>query len=119
MRLLACENIPRVVVDALRQSSHHIQWVRRIMPGATDVDVLERAVGEARLALTFDIELAITAARRHMPARGGVIVLRMPLLPPAELAECITTLLASRTDWPGHIALVEADTVRLIPLAGA
>ena len=68
MRLLANENVPKSAVDALRSHGHDVAWVRTDRPGATDVDVLSKAVLETRVLLTFDKdfgELAVALGRPH------------------------------------------------------
>jgi predicted nuclease of predicted toxin-antitoxin system len=54
MRLCANENIPADGVVALRSQGHDVLWIREAIPGATDVQVIERAMVEQRLLLTFD-----------------------------------------------------------------
>ena len=46
MRLCANENIPGDGVAALRRQGHDVLWVREAMPGATDEQVIERAIAE-------------------------------------------------------------------------
>lgn len=64
MRLLANENIPSVVVIALRAVGHDVAWVRVDAPGSSDADVLARAVRELRILLTFDKDFGALAMRR-------------------------------------------------------
>jgi hypothetical protein len=54
MRFLANENFPRAAVLALRNSGLDVEWVRTTSPGASDRFVLDWAVRERRILLTFD-----------------------------------------------------------------
>ena len=57
MRLLADENFPKPVVDALRAEGHDVLWVRTDCPGWRDLAILELAEAEARIVLTVDRNL--------------------------------------------------------------
>ena len=46
MRFLANENFPRATVEALRGRGDDVAWVRMDAPGATDDQVLARALDE-------------------------------------------------------------------------
>jgi hypothetical protein len=48
--LLADENVPGVVVAALRQQGHDLAWIREDPPGSPDAEVLERAQREHRVS---------------------------------------------------------------------
>jgi hypothetical protein len=54
MRLLADENFPKPIVDALRAEGHDVLWARTDLAGASDVALLDRAESEARIILTLD-----------------------------------------------------------------
>lgn len=62
MRLLADENVPGAVVNALRDAGYDIVWIVQQTPGITDSAVRDYAVQENRLLLTFDKDFgALTA----------------------------------------------------------
>ena len=63
MRLLANENFPRIAVEALRARGHDVAWVRTDIPGASDQDVIHRAVAENRVLVTFDKDFGELAFR--------------------------------------------------------
>jgi len=54
MRLLADENFPKPIVDALRAEGHDVLWARTDLAGASDFALLDRAESEARIILTLD-----------------------------------------------------------------
>lgn len=118
MRLLADENFPRAAVEALRTGRHDVAWVRIDAPGATDEQVLSRARNEDRVLLTFDKDFGELVLKRGIAASGGIVLFRLPLEKPSELASRIVATLASRDDWLGHFSVVEAERIRMRPLAG-
>jgi predicted nuclease of predicted toxin-antitoxin system len=117
MRILADENIPRCVVEALRRENHDAAWVPEDAPGAADHKVLARAHDERRLLLTFDKDFGELAFRKGLPASScGVILLRGGAVSPARLAEKVAAVPRSRSDWAGHFSVIEEDRVRMTPL---
>jgi len=53
-RLLADENIPRTVIVTLRGKGYDTVSVYELRPGMRDEDVVELAVKERRIIITFD-----------------------------------------------------------------
>jgi len=114
VRLLADENIPGEVVNALRERGHDVTWVRTEMPGSGDRAVLERAQMEKRLLLTFDKDFGELAFRFGLPVESGVVLFRMTMSSPAGVAAKATAVLESREDWSGHFSVVQDHRVRMI-----
>ena len=54
LRLLANENIPRLLIEQLRQRGHDVSWIREQNRGISDPLVLANAMKEARVLLTMD-----------------------------------------------------------------
>jgi len=119
MRLLADENVPRVAVEALRDSGHDVTWVRNEAAGSSDVEVLEQAAREDRLLVTLDKDFGELAFAGRLPASCGVLLVRTAPSSPSHVAETIVTALGSRTDWAGHFSVVEPGRVRMTPLPQA
>lgn len=66
MRLLADENFPKPIVEALRAEGHDVLWARTDLAGTSDVAVLDRAESEARIVVTLDKDFWQIA--RFLPA---------------------------------------------------
>jgi predicted nuclease of predicted toxin-antitoxin system len=113
MRVLANENFPGDAVDALRARGHDVAWVRTDAPGSSDRQVLDRAVAEERLLVTFDKDFGELAFPAGLPASCGVVLFRMRLTSPAQVAQRAVAALESRADWAGHFAVVLDDRVRM------
>lgn len=60
MRLVADENFPKPVVDALRTGGHDVLWARTDLSGTSNVALLDLAESEARIVLTLDKDLGST-----------------------------------------------------------
>ena len=116
MRFLANENVPGPAVRALAESGHDVTWVRMVAPGSTDAAVLERAIVERRVLVTFDKDFGELAARTDMPPECGVVLLRISTEPPEEIGSRIASLLSARADWAGHFSVIEPGRVRMRPL---
>lgn len=77
MKLLANENFPLLVVEALRAAGHDVVWARTEMAGAADDVILARAQLEERLVVTFDKDFGDLAFHWGLAARCGVILFRL------------------------------------------
>lgn len=118
MRFLANENVPGSAVDALRQAGHDVAWVRADAPGMPDDRVLEWAMRDARVLLTFDKDFGEFAWRRGLPATCGIILLRISMPDSGTAGAEVARIIGSRSDWTGHFAVIEADRIRMRALPG-
>jgi len=116
MRVLANENFPAQAVEALRSSGHDVVWMHTDAPGSSDAEVLERAVSEERILITFDKDFGELVFRRGMGAPCGVILFRISPTSPRQVTQAALAALQSRTDWAGHFAVVEESRIRLTSL---
>jgi predicted nuclease of predicted toxin-antitoxin system len=82
-------------------------------PGITDEQVLERAVAENRVLITFDKDFGELAFRAGLPTSSGVVLFRIAPESPAHVANRTMAALESRTDWEGHFSVVLEDRVRM------
>jgi len=116
MRILADENCPGDLIDALRAVGHDVRWVRTDAPGSTDPVILAQAQREDRLMLTFDKDFGELAFRYHLPAQCGIILCRLHTLRPAQLVAHVLHALASHTTWAGKFTVLTQQQIRIIPL---
>ena len=54
MRLLADENFPKPIVEALRAGGHDVLWARTDLAGTSDIALLDLAEANGRIVLTLD-----------------------------------------------------------------
>ena len=116
MQFLANENFPLDVVKAIRGIGHDVTWIRTDAPGSKDRDILQRAVDEQRLLLTFDKDFGELAFQHGLPASCGIVLFRLQANSSAVLAHLVVTALQSRTDWSGQFSVVEMGRIRMRPL---
>lgn len=116
MRLCANENLPEACVLALRQSGHDVLWIREAAPGSSDTALLSRARAEERLLITFDKDFGELVFHRGLSASYGVVLFRIAQPSAAVVAQRVTAILSSRTDWQGQYSVVEEHSVRMRPL---
>ena len=116
MRILANENFPDDAVVALRNAGHDVVWSRTEAPGSSDREVLHRAQIEGRVLVTFDKDFGELAFRAGLPASSGIVLFRISAPSSSHIARVAVSVLASRTDWPGHFSVVEDRRIRMTPL---
>jgi predicted nuclease of predicted toxin-antitoxin system len=107
MRLLADENFPKPVVEALRAEGHNILRARADGAGATDVVLLDLAEAEARIVLTPDKDFWRIAVQRRSPLeQSGVVLFRVHPATPERRAPLVRAFVAVDTAWAGHISII-------------
>ena len=116
MRWLCNENVPRLLVEALKAEGQDVLWIRDHAPGIADITVLEIGARERRLCLTFDKDFGELAARTDLPDECGVLLLRVAPQPSTAWAGRIAASICSRDDWAGHFSVLEPGRVRMRPL---
>lgn len=117
MRLLADENIPLDTVRALRSAGHDVFSATETESGATDLSLVDRAVAEERLILTFDRDFGELAIRGPKKPTSGVLLLR--IVPPnAEYVTEFVSALLAREDvtWRGQLSVADARHLRQRPI---
>ena len=116
MLLLANENFPGDAVTALREQGNDVAWIREDSPGATDIQVLDRAQRESRVLITFDKDFGELAFRHGLPASCGIILFRIPTPTPEHVANMAVVALQQRGDWAGHFSVIEQTRIRMTPI---
>ncbi len=119
MQFLANENFPLDAVEAVRNCGHDVAWIRTDAPGSIDPDVLNRAMTEQRILLTFDKDFGDLAFHFGLPASCGIVLFRIQASSSAALAALVVAALQSRTDWAGQFSVVEPGRIRMRPLPAA
>jgi len=78
MRLLADEDIPKPIVQSLREEGHDVLWARTELSGSTDTALLDFAEVDERIILTLDKDFWQIAVQRRAPLeRSGVVLFRV------------------------------------------
>ena len=116
MRLFVDQNVPRAVVDILREDDHDVTWAQMSHPGDPDDILLEVAQTEERVLLTFDTDFGTLAFEKGLPASSGIILFRLTLTAPTTVAHTVRDAIRSREDWKGHFSVVDDHQIRMRPL---
>ena len=115
MRLLADENFPKPIVEALRADGHDVLWARTDLAGTSDVALLDLAESEARIVLTLDKDFWQIAVQRRSPLeQSGVVLFRVHPATPERLAPLVHAFGAADTAWAGHISIITVDGIQMV-----
>jgi len=105
MRLLADENLPKPIVEALRAEGHDVLWACTDLTGAMDGVLLNLAESDARIVLTVDKDFRRIAVQRRSPLeQSGVVLFRVHPATPEGLAPLVRAFVNADTAWAGYIA---------------
>jgi predicted nuclease of predicted toxin-antitoxin system len=113
MRLCANENLSADCIARLRQGGHDVLWIREAAPGSPDIAVINRALAEDRLLITFDKDFGELVFRSGVKSLRGIVLLRISQASASAVAERVAAVLASRDDWAGHFSIVDDFAVRM------
>jgi predicted nuclease of predicted toxin-antitoxin system len=111
VRILVDENLPVDLVAAAQREGIEAQWVREVLPGAKDVEILDRLRNEAEVLVTRDIRFAnlvlnLMASGEQLP---GVVLIREQRL--ELLRKAWMRFLADPVE-PKGLAVVTENSVR-------
>lgn len=76
MKLLIDENLPRSMVERLREAGHDVAYVADDWSGLRDSDVLALARDEDRILITFDRDFGELVFRHRLPPPSSIVYLR-------------------------------------------
>ena len=114
MRVLADENIPKALVNDLREWGHDVRCARTECPGYRDTALLELAETEGRILLTLDRDFLQLAMQRRSPLRvGGVVLLRVHPATVAKVRPLVQAFVDAGPVWAGHISVVTGTSAHM------
>jgi predicted nuclease of predicted toxin-antitoxin system len=116
LKFLADENFPGDAIKVLSEKGYDIKWIGSFAAGSSDEEVLEIAMKELRILITFDKDFGELAFKRGLPAACGIILFRVPLLPPKFLVKIIEDAFVARNDWPGNFSVINMKQIRMRPI---
>lgn len=115
MRILADENSPKPIIEALRADGHDVLWARTDCAGWKDVVLLELAESEARIVLTLDKDFWQIAVQRRTPLeQPGVVLFRALPAVPEKLGPLIRAFVLANRPWSGHISIITAAGIQMV-----
>jgi predicted nuclease of predicted toxin-antitoxin system len=115
MRLLADENFPKAIVEALRADGHDVLWARTDCAGWKDVVILDLAESEARIVLTLDKDFWQIAVQRRTPLeKSGVVLFRVHPAIPENLGPLVRAFVEANRVWTGHISIITVAGIQML-----
>src|SRR6266702_2623990 len=112
MRLLADENLPKPIVEALRADGHDVLWARVDCAVWKDVALLELAESQARIVLTLDKDFWQIAVQRRIPLENsGVVLFRVHPATSENLGPIVRAFVGANRPWAGHISIITIDGI--------
>jgi predicted nuclease of predicted toxin-antitoxin system len=115
MRLLADENFPGLIVEALRAEGHEVLWARTDCGGWKDAVFLEFAESAARIVPTLDKDFWQIAVQRRVPLeQSGVVLFRVHPATPERLEPHVRTFLEAGKVWTGQVGIVTVDGIQML-----
>jgi predicted nuclease of predicted toxin-antitoxin system len=113
MNFLADESCAGPIIRALRESGHDVVAISEIARGATDEEVLERALNEKRVLITEDRDFGELVYARGRSSAGVILVRfdsRARRAKPATVVEAVAKLGSRLRD---SFTVVESGRVRI------
>jgi predicted nuclease of predicted toxin-antitoxin system len=116
MRLLADENVSRLVIERLRTAGFDVISIGETKSGAPDRDVLHAADAEGCILITEDRDFGELVIRQRLKVRG-VLLLELDRLSNAAEADEVAGVVSTYAERLfGNLVVIEPGRIRLRPL---
>ncbi|HEY3876744.1 MAG TPA: DUF5615 family PIN-like protein [Candidatus Kapabacteria bacterium] len=116
MKIIADENIDRLVVERLREYGFDVIWITEINPAAKDPVVLAQSFETNSLLLTKDKDFGELIFRRHLRS-NGVLLLRIKTFDLERISVRIRMVLErSGPTLLSKFSVLTDGTLRTVPL---
>lgn len=113
MRFLANENFPLFSARLLISQGYEVSCISEDMPGAKDLEILQRAIAEKLVILTFDRDYGELIYRYNSPLPEGLIFFRFRPATPEEPAEILLRMIKEGSvSLAGKFTVVERGRIR-------
>jgi predicted nuclease of predicted toxin-antitoxin system len=113
MKLLANENFPLKSVSYLKGKGFDIKAIGVDNPSIKDSEVMDIAIQEQRLILTFDRDYGELIFKHNYRPEKGVIYLRLDEFLPDEPGQLIEDLLANNNfNFENALTVVDRNGIR-------
>ena len=113
MKLLANENFPLLSVTILEKNGFDIKSIGRDCSGILDSEVIEFAIKEERIILTFDRDYGELIFKKGYRPQCGVIYLRWENFQPDDPGEYLIELFKSQDiTYEGMLTVISETHIR-------
>jgi predicted nuclease of predicted toxin-antitoxin system len=114
VRILADENMHRIVVVRLRAAGFDVEWIRESHPGLLDRDILRRPDIAGLILVTHDRDFGDLIFNQGLPAPQAVLYSRLPHRASEETARRLIGLLEAG-GVAGQMITITKDGYRTRP----
>jgi len=90
-----------------------VERIQTSHPGATDREILHRALSDRRIILTLDADVGELAVHQGLPAESGALRVHLTGVRPDIIASIVRQVLETRDTWTGVFAVIENTRIRL------
>jgi len=116
-RYLANENFPAGVVRWLTGQGNDVVHAAQTLAGEPDPIILQAALDQDRILLTFDRDFGELVFRHKLPPAPGIVLFRLHQLPPDDLIASLENFFVSKPELRGFFTVVSPGHYRQTPLA--
>lgn len=113
MRLIANENIPKYVCDSLNLQGVDVVRVDKLFPGGKDKDVINFAIEQDRIILTFDRDFGELVFKEKFLTKGVILLRFLPKSPEFIFQQINRLLSNSEIKLENNFVVVEEYRVRI------
>jgi predicted nuclease of predicted toxin-antitoxin system len=118
-KYLANENFPAETVRFLREKGDDVVYAAEIMIGASDEVILQTAVEQDRVVLTFDRDFGELAFHQRRPSAPGVVLFRLGQISPDQMLSFLRIFFESQPKLRGFFTVASPGHFRQVRLATA
>ena len=113
MKILANENFPGASVLYLQSAGYDIKSIGKENPGITDDEVMNSAIAENRLIITFDSDYGELIFKHGYKPPAGVIYLRIKEYAPEDPGQLIHNILTMPgLDFGRKLSVIDQNGIR-------
>lgn len=116
-RYLANENFPGAMVKMLRDQGNDVFYAAESLVGSSDRIILDTALAQDRVLLTFDRDFGELVFRHRTPPASGIVLFRLNALSPDALLSFLQDFFASNPTLRSYFTVATPGQFRQVPLS--
>lgn len=116
-RYLANENFPGAMVKILRDQGNDVLYAAESLVGSSDRIILDTALAQDRVLLTFDRDFGELVFRHRTPPASGIVLFRFGGLSPDALLSFLQDFFESNPTLRNHFTVATPRQFRQVPLS--
>jgi len=116
-RYLANENFPGEMVRQLRNQGNDVLYAAESLVGSSDQAILDTALSQDRVVLTFDRDFGELVFRHRTPPASGIVLFRPGALSPNALLSFLQDFFASNPTVRNFFTVASPGQFRQVSLS--